>query len=32
MAYILNIQDREPVSRPLQDKNHPTNDQPLLDA
>jgi S1-C subfamily serine protease len=32
MAYILNIQDREPVSRPLQDENHPTNDQPLLDA
>ncbi len=28
----LYIQDKEPVSRPLQDADHPVNDQPLLDA
>jgi S1-C subfamily serine protease len=32
MAYILNIEDREPVSHPLQDADHPVSDGHLLDA
>lgn len=32
MAYILNIHDNDPVSRPLQNEDHQVNDQPLLDA
>jgi S1-C subfamily serine protease len=32
MAYGSDIQDKEPVSRPLQHAEHPVNDGPLLDA
>ncbi len=32
MAYILNIQDKEPVNRPFQYADRPVNDGPLLDA
>jgi S1-C subfamily serine protease len=32
MSYILDIQNREPLSQPFQDAGHPVNDKPLLDA